>query len=107
MMAVSFVLLLSACADPPHVHDPVAFNRAHPDFGKTRTDIKEVSICYNSLSTTPAIIASLARESCGEFAKTPVFVAHDYTICPLNKPVAARFICVADQATSDNDDLRF
>lgn len=92
-------LLLAACSDPPYVHDPAEFNRDHADFGKDRTDIAEVTICYNTRGATPADVTRLAVESCGEFGKSAVFEGQTYAICPLSHPVAAVFTCESGSAS--------
>lgn len=94
--ALVAVLVLGACSQPPYVYDEAAFNRNHPDFAKVKTDIESVSICYNTRGATPADVVRLARESCGEFGKHPVFETQNYAICPLSHPVAAVFDCVAE-----------
>lgn len=102
-----FLALLSGCSEPPYVHDEALVNRDHPDFGREITNRDTVSICYNTRGATPAEVARLAQEACGEFGKTAAFDQHDYTICPLSHPVAATFICVAPQGYGSGLSTRF
>ncbi|MEQ8664571.1 MAG: hypothetical protein RIC16_02505 [Rhodospirillales bacterium] len=93
MMAACVTLV--ACSDPPYVHDAAEFDRDHEQFGKDRTDISTVTVCYNKRGATPADVTNLAAEACGEFGKSAVFKEQSYEHCPLSHPVAATFTCVA------------
>ena len=101
------VLLMTACSEPPYIHDAAVFNRAHPAFGQTRTDRAEVKICYNTRGAVPADVAAIARDACGEFGKIAVFEGNDYAMCPLSHPVAATYSCVAKAAATTRSSLRF
>ena len=94
LCAVAVCFGLAACSDPPYVYDVAEFNRDHADFGKDKTDIESVTVCYNTRGATPADVSRLAVEACGEFGKTASFEAQSYKVCPLSHPVAATFECV-------------
>jgi hypothetical protein len=69
------------------------FNRRRKDFGQERTDIANVTVCYNKSYTTPDAVRQLAVEECGKFTKQARFQKNDYNLCPLLTPVAAVYAC--------------
>jgi hypothetical protein len=84
---------VGACASPPYIHDEAAYNRAHSDFGKPRTDRTEVTVCYARNATTADEVAALADAECRRFGKTAVPRSQDFVTCPLATPAAANFDC--------------
>jgi len=101
-LVLAAVAATAACSEPPYVRDPARIDRDHPDFGKTMTDREAVEICYNTRGASPADVAALARDACGEFGKVAVFEEQDYTVCPLTNPVAAVYRCEAPSASTWN-----
>ncbi|MHA1598088.1 MAG: hypothetical protein ACTSV1_05135 [Alphaproteobacteria bacterium] len=91
---LAIFLVLAACSTPPSIYKAGEFNRAASDFGQDATDISKVTICYSAYSSTPRQVANLARDECGKFGKTAVFVDQTHDDCPLLTPVSANYICV-------------
>ncbi len=88
------LLFLGACTPPPaFVYNKEEFNRNAKGFGRPVTDIKDVTICYAKGGTTPRQVAELARAECAKFNKKAVFKAQDRFTCPLNAPIAVKYIC--------------
>lgn len=95
--AVSALLMLAlgACElPPPHIHHPQEFNREAEGFGKEPEDTKEVTICYNTKTATPADVARMARNECAKFGRVARLKGQDALECPLLTPVGARYTCV-------------
>ncbi|MBC8268179.1 MAG: hypothetical protein H8E36_05480 [Rhodospirillaceae bacterium] len=90
----SVVAFVAACAGQPYVHKSGEFNRASSGFGQTEKDISNLTICYNSSSTTPQQVNKMAIEECAAFNKTAKFVGQEYNVCPLTTPIAAKFNCL-------------
>jgi hypothetical protein len=85
---------LAACEyATPYVYIADEFNRKKRDYGKDPVDITEVTICYHKRATTPETITQMAQAECGKFNKRARFVEHDYYVCPLVTPVAAKYVC--------------
>ncbi|MCW5700142.1 MAG: hypothetical protein KIT00_09910 [Rhodospirillales bacterium] len=88
-------LLLSSCgAVEPYVYKRNEFNRASATFNREPKDLAEVSICYNTLSTTPDMVSAMAQKRCQDFGKQARFRAHVYDECPLLTPVGAAYDCI-------------
>ncbi len=93
-MLVGVLGWITACEyATPYVYLADEFNRKRRDYGKDPTDIKEVTICYHKRATTPEAITQMAEEECGKFNKRARFLEHDYALCPLVTPVAAKYAC--------------
>jgi|GEM_PF-1640749 len=87
---------ITACANPPYIHDKAKFNREHAEFAKVRTDRDTVTVCYWRNDTTAQEVANIANNACQPFGKVAVLESQDLKTCPLQTPVAANFRCVAD-----------
>ena len=77
----------------PYVYKSDEFNRKSEDFGQEPEDRESVEICYNSRSTTPAVIGRMAKEECAKYGKIARFQSHEYLECPIATPVQAIFSC--------------
>ena len=86
---------VSACAQPPYIHDSAEFNRESGDFGKVRTERNDVTVCYWRNSTSAQEVASIANSACQEFGKVAVLESQDMGTCPMLTPIAANYACVA------------
>jgi hypothetical protein len=89
--AAVLAVLLAACQ--PYVYEVGEFNRERADFGRERTDIATVDVCYATRSTSAQNLLTLAEAECGKFGKTARYQYSDVLECPLATPFRARFAC--------------
>lgn len=98
--------VFSACSTAPYVYKAGQFNRSSDNFGKTDTDISNVTVCYSKFSAAPEAISKLALSECARFGKSVKFIEHDYNLCPLTAPVGAFYECVGEKAIVKGQDTQ-
>ena len=90
-------LVLSICIGcsprEPFVYNEEEFNRDAPTFGKKKTNITNIRICYSKISATSEKITLLAEKECGTVNKYPRFIGHDTLFCPISTPTGAKYEC--------------
>lgn len=117
MTAVAIAALagtLAGCArfqpsvsSEPYIFQSGEFDRARSDYGQEPKTVSEVRVCYRRDKTTPAQIGEMAREECGRFGKTAVFIGNEYLNCPLLNPAEAYYRCLGPgERLSQEDEER-
>ncbi|MFN3075607.1 MAG: hypothetical protein ABT940_01770 [Alphaproteobacteria bacterium] len=84
-----FQLIVTSCAPAPFID--------HENTGSMRLsrDLPDhVMVCYNSSSSSPAEVITLAQEECGRAGKKAKFLRQTYFQCRLLTPTRAEFTCV-------------
>ena len=88
---------LTACAlgddKGPYVYIEEEYNRDRADFGREPKDRTEVQICYNSLTTTPEAVRTMAVAECAKYGKVARLTGQQYLQCALSHPVRANYAC--------------
>lgn len=90
---LSTLMLMSCSSNAPYIYDANEFDRESAKYGKDIIDRSNVTICYDTSGTTPAIITQMANSECQKFGKTALFSHQSYQTCPLLTPAAATYIC--------------
>ncbi len=90
---LALALCLGCTAREPFVYDEHEFNRDAPTFGKKKTNITKVRVCYSKVSATIKKISLLAEKECGKVNKYPRFIGHDTLFCPIFTPTGAQYVC--------------
>ena len=95
--AIFGILVLALCmgcaAREAFVYDEHGFDRDAPTFGKKKTDISEVRVCYSKISATSKEISLLAEKECGKVNKYSRLIGHDTLFCPIFTPTGAQYVC--------------
>lgn len=93
LLAVAFISLLglTACSREPFVMPKSQDAQLKK---QVRGEKEELSICYNSNSTSFQEIMKMATEECARTRAKAVFKGQDYWQCALLTPTRATFSCV-------------
>jgi hypothetical protein len=95
VLCLSIGVAIAACEEiRPYVYKYKEFDREAEDFNKEPKDRDSVTICYNSLSTTPETAFDMANTECGKYGKHAEAGDRSFGDCPLATPVEAHFACV-------------
>ena len=100
------IFFISACSTRPYVYKAEQYNRSSDNYAKTVTDIRHVTICYNTSAATPSEIRKLAKVECERFGRIASFLRQDYDLCPIVAPMAAYYKCNGDRVLYDGHDSR-
>ena len=87
-VAVPLMLAVAGCAFPPYV-------------GGTDPESRQVAVCYNGLTSTPAEVIHLAAGECAlAGAGSPVFQRQESGLCALSHPSVVYFRCGGGRTTA-------
>ena len=98
--ALLLVFWLCACSNQePYIFNADEFNRNSPNFAKELKNRSKLEICYDKWSTTPAILAQMAKDECGRFGKVAHFIKSEYLGCSISSPAQAVYWCLCPGET--------